>query len=104
MLISLLGPERAEFYMSLIDKQELFIEKTAHELLWGYTGPLFKLLVLLGLTDDDALMKIEVNAITYIQQFVVKQVSGFLKYQYVIYDAFVIIIMCPYASVIINTE
>ena len=64
MLINLLGPENAEFYMSLIDNQELFIKKTAYELLWGYNDPLLKLLVLLGLTDDP-LMKIEVNTITY---------------------------------------
>ena len=64
MLINLFGPIVAEFYMSLIDSQELFIEKTAYELLWGYNDPLLEVLVLLGLTDN-SLMKIEVNAIAY---------------------------------------
>lgn len=63
MLIKLLGPERAEFYMSVINNQELFIEETVHELLWGYTNPLFEVLMSLGLTDEP-LMSIEVNAIT----------------------------------------
>ena len=64
MLINLFGPIGAEFYMSLIDSQELFIEKTAYELLWGYNDPLLEVLVLLGLTDN-SLMKIEVNVIAY---------------------------------------
>ena len=97
MLINLLGPESAEFYLSLIDNQELFIEKTAYELLWGYNDPLLQLLVLLGLTDDP-LMKIEVNTIVHTAIICSKTI----KYQYAVYDTFVVIILCPYASVIIN--
>ena len=63
MLIKLLGPEHAEFYMSVINNQELFIEETVYELLWGYTNPLFEVLMSLGLIDEP-LMSIEVNAIT----------------------------------------
>lgn len=60
MLIDLFGPQRAEFYMSMIDSQELFIEKTAYELLWGYTDPLLEVLVSMGLADDST-MRIEVS-------------------------------------------
>ena len=60
LLLYLLGPEGAEYYMSVIEDQDLFIEKTAHELLWGYTDPLFKLLMGIGLTSE-SLMRIEVS-------------------------------------------
>ena len=60
MLIDLFGPHLAEFYMSIIDNQELFIEKTAYELLWGYSNPLLEILESMGLVDD-ATMRIEVS-------------------------------------------
>ena len=59
-LLYLLGPKGAEYYMSVIEDQDLFIEKTAHELLWGYTDPLFKLLMEVGLMNA-SLMMIEVS-------------------------------------------
>ena len=60
MLINLFGPHLAEFYMSIIDSQELFIEKTAYELLWGYSNPLLEILESMGLVDDTT-MRIEVS-------------------------------------------
>ena len=60
LLLYLLGPEGAAYYMSVIEDQDLFIEKTAHELLWGYTDPLFKLLMEIGLISE-SLMRIEVS-------------------------------------------
>ena len=60
MLIDLFGPHLAEFYMSIIDNQELFIEKTAYELLWGYSNPLLEILESMGLVDDIT-MRIEVS-------------------------------------------
>ena len=60
MLINLFGTHLAEFYMSIIDSQELFIEKTAYELLWGYSNPLLEILGSMGLVDDTT-MRIEVS-------------------------------------------
>ena len=60
MLINLFGPHLADFYMSIIDSQELFIEKTAYELLWGYSNPLLEILESMGLVDDTT-MRIEVS-------------------------------------------
>ena len=60
MLINLFGTHLAEFYMSIIDSQELFIEKTAYELLWGYSNPLLEILESMGLVDDTT-MRIEVS-------------------------------------------
>ena len=60
LLLYLLGPEGAEYYMSVIEDQDLFIEKTAHELLSGYTDPVFKLLMEIGLISE-SLMRIEVS-------------------------------------------
>ena len=60
MLINLFGSHLAEFYMSIIDSQELFIEKTAYELLWGYSNPLLEILESMGLVDDTT-MRIEVS-------------------------------------------
>ena len=42
----------ANFYLTLIGDQNLFIEKTAHEIIWGYNDPLLQMLVSLGLSDD----------------------------------------------------
>ena len=60
----MLGPVLAEFYLTMIGDQSLFIEKTAHEVIWGYQDPILEMLVLLGLTDDP-LMRIEVGIILY---------------------------------------
>ena len=60
MLINLFGPHLADFYMSVIDSQELFIKKTAYELLWGYSNPLLEILESMGLVDDTT-MRIEVS-------------------------------------------
>ena len=60
MLINLFGTHLAEFYMSIIDSQEIFIEKTAYELLWGYSNPLLEILESMGLVDDTT-MRIEVS-------------------------------------------
>ena len=64
MLFKILGPALANFYLTLIGDQTLFVEKTAYELLWGYSDPLLEMLVTLGLTDDP-LMRIDVG-ITFI--------------------------------------
>ena len=44
----------------MIEDQDLFIEKTVYELIWGYTDPLLELLVEIGLYTDPV-MRIEVS-------------------------------------------
>ena len=62
LLLEMLGPVLAESYLTMIGDQSLFIEKTAHEVIWGYQDPMLEMLVLLGLTNDP-LMKIDVGRI-----------------------------------------
>ena len=64
-LFRILGSVLANFYLTLIGDQNLFIERTVHEIIWGYNDPLCQLLVLLGLRDDP-LMRVEVSLILYI--------------------------------------
>ena len=52
-------PVLANFYMKMIQDQNLFIEKTAQEIIWGYPDPLLEVLVKLGLYHTP-LMKIQV--------------------------------------------
>ena len=49
--------------MSMIEDQDLFIEKTAYELIWGYTDPLLELLAEIDLYTDPV-MRIEVSWLT----------------------------------------
>ena len=60
LLFKILGPVLANAYLTMIGDQMLFVEKTAYELLWGYSDPLLEMLVSLGLTDDP-LMRIDVG-------------------------------------------
>ena len=60
LLFKILGPVLANAYLTMIGDQTLFVEKTAYELLWGYSDPLLEMLVSLGLTDDP-LMRIDVS-------------------------------------------
>ena len=57
LLFKILGSAVADFYMTLIRDQSLFIEKTAHEIIWGYNDPLMQTL---GLTNDP-LIKLQVS-------------------------------------------
>ncbi|XP_065884789.1 lysosome membrane protein 2-like isoform X2 [Dysidea avara] len=52
LLIKVLGEAIANVYLNMIDNQELFIERTAYEILWGYDEPLFGMLSLLGLGNS----------------------------------------------------
>ena len=61
-LFRILGSVLANFYLTLIGDQNLFIEKTAHEIIWGYPDPLQQVLVMLGLSDDP-LVHIQVSVI-----------------------------------------
>ena len=60
MLFKMLDPALANFYLTMIGNQTLFVEKTVHELLWGYSDPLLEVLVSLGLMDD-SIMRIDVG-------------------------------------------
>ena len=62
LLFRILGVVLANFYLTLIGDQNLFIEKTAHETIWGYSDPLIQVLVALGLSDDP-LMRIQVKSL-----------------------------------------
>ena len=59
LLFRILGSALANFYLTLIGDQSLFIERTVHEIIWGYNDPLRQMLVLLGLSDDP-FMRVEV--------------------------------------------
>jgi len=52
LLIEKLGKFVAKTFLEMIDSQELFIEKTAHEILWGYDDQIFGILTLLGFADS----------------------------------------------------
>ena len=52
LLVKVLGEAIANVYLNMIDNQELFIERTAYEILWGYDEPLFGMLSLLGLGNS----------------------------------------------------
>ena len=56
----MLDPALANFYLTMIGNQTLFVEKTVHELIWGYSDSLLEVLVLLGLMDD-SIMRIDVG-------------------------------------------
>ena len=60
LLFEMLDPALANFYLTMIGNQTLFVEKTVHELLWGYSDPLLEVLVSLGLMDD-SIMRIDVG-------------------------------------------
>ena len=62
LLFRILGSFLANFFLTLIEDQNLFIERTVHEIIWGYNDPLRQLLVSLGLSDDP-LMRVEVSLI-----------------------------------------
>lgn len=62
LLFRLLGSVLANFYLTLIGDQNLFVEKTVHEIIWGYTDPLLRVLALLGLSDDP-FMRVQVSLI-----------------------------------------
>ena len=50
----------AQEYLAVIKEQPLFIEKTAHEILWGYEDPIFKMLKTAGLSGT-SVFTIKVN-------------------------------------------
>ena len=52
IVLQYLGKRLAHIFFGIISHQELFIERTAHEILWGYDEPLYGMLALLGLTDS----------------------------------------------------
>ena len=51
-MFKILESTLAEMYMSLIGDQELFVNKTVQETIWGYEDPLFRMLMLLGLIES----------------------------------------------------
>ena len=52
LLLEKVGNAIAQIFLEMIDNQDLFIEKTAHEILWGYDDPIFKLLARLGIAPS----------------------------------------------------
>ena len=52
LLFKLYGNTTAQTFLAMIDSQEIFIEKTAHEILWGYDDPIFGMLTQLGLAGS----------------------------------------------------
>ena len=48
----MLGPTVAQIFLTLIGDQTLFIQKSAHEILWGYNDPLLEFLVIMGLAES----------------------------------------------------
>ena len=61
-LFRILGSVLVNFYLTLIEDQNLFVERTVHEIIWGYNDPLRQLLVSLGLSADP-LMRVQVSLI-----------------------------------------
>ena len=50
-MFKILGSALTQFYMRMLGEQNLFVEKTAEEFMWGYEDPILTLLELLGLTE-----------------------------------------------------
>ena len=51
-MFRILGSALAQFYVTMIKDQTLFVEKTAQEVMWGYSDPIFSMLHLLGLVEN----------------------------------------------------
>jgi len=60
----------AEMFLILIGDQQLFIEKNAHELLWGYHDPIFGMMNFLGLSDTPLFsIKVILSSLIYVRSF-----------------------------------
>jgi len=52
ILVQAFGRDTAQMYLEMIENEQLFVEKTAYEILWGYDEPIYEILTLLGLTNS----------------------------------------------------
>ena len=60
----MLGPVLAQRFITLVGNQTLFIQKSAHEIIWGYSDPLFEFLMSVGLAESSN-MGIQVSWLVY---------------------------------------
>ena len=51
-ILEKVGDTIAQIFLEMIDSQELFINKTAHEILWGYDDPILGMLARLGIAPS----------------------------------------------------
>jgi len=51
-ILEKVGNAIAQIFLEMLDSQELFIEKTADEILWGYDDPILEMLARLGIVPS----------------------------------------------------